>query len=68
MCKIMFRFSTTIAFNAFSFRNLHLLSASQLAVDGGDFVALVLLELSGEFDTVDHEILILQRPQRSINV
>jgi len=64
MCKIMFRFSTTIAFSALSFRNLHLLSASLLAVDRGDFVVLVLLELSGEFD---HEIL-LQRMQRSINV
>ena len=46
---------------------LSVLSDILLAVDRGDFAALVLLNLSAAFDTVDHDIL-LQRLQTSFGI
>jgi len=46
---------------------LSVLSDILLAVDRGDFAALVLLNLSATFDTVDHDIL-LQRLQTSFGI
>ena len=43
---------------------LRVLSDILAAVDRGDFAALVLLDLSAPFDTVDHDIL-LQRLQQA---
>jgi len=37
---------------------LHVLSEILTAADRGDFSALVLLDLSAAFDTVDHEVLL----------
>jgi hypothetical protein len=46
---------------------LHVLSDILAAVDRGEFAALVLLDLSAAFDTVDHHIL-LERLQRSFGI
>ena len=46
---------------------LRVLSDILAAVDRGDFAALVLLDLSAAFDTVDHDIL-LQRLQTSFGI
>ena len=46
---------------------MHVLSDILAAVDCGEFAALVLLDLSAAFDTVDHKIL-LERMQRSFGI
>ena len=46
---------------------LHVFSDILSAVDRGEFAALVLLDLSAAFDTVDHQIL-LERMQRSFGI
>jgi hypothetical protein len=46
---------------------LHVLSDILAAVDRGEFAALVLLDLSAAFDTVDHQIL-LERMRRSFGI
>ena len=49
------------------FAILRVMSDILLAVDRGDFAALVLLDLSAAFDTVDHDIL-LRRLQTSFGI
>jgi len=46
---------------------LHVTSELLMAVDHGDFAALILLDLSAAFDTVDHDILI-ERLQTSFGI
>jgi len=47
---------------------LRVISDILQAVDGGDFAALVPLVLSAAFNTVDHEILTMQRLQSTYSI
>jgi len=48
-------------------RGTHVLSDILLAVDRGDLAALILLDLTAAFDTVDHDVL-LQRLKVSFGI